>query len=562
MNNTKMEVSNEEAMEVPNEQVMAVSSEQVNKDSNEQSKEVFNEEPMQVSNEQPIKLTFDQPMNLTHDQPMKQHMGACIEKSMKVSREQPVKMPKLLPMKVTNEQPLDLSNKLILGVTNEQLFKMPYEQLLKVPNDHRMEVSNITPNEEVKAQTNKAAAESMIKQNDEAMGQSNKNPNEKLEQKAVEDFVEQRNEVSLKAYEDSQKSLRFTYRTASSLIGLANEEIRQNIKIGHKAADEVSQQLDRKLLVNSSRLALRNASVQNERKADGEIIQKFVQVSTEKTAEPVKEQPKEKPKELPKELPKDHPKELPNVEAKQATDDVPQVFHQLPNNAGELVYEVPMRHYAGKRLLITELIVPENREERRPSYFDRKGIEQMLLKYSAMENVLRQGPFNEELVDGILSAVETYAKYMVKSVIELCEHRTGYWLYNDPRCVMQHDMRSTMMFLNDREAADFGGADDETPGHRSRWMKMKRKLPGSSSLEHEMRLESTNTTALLALGGRKPTAASTLRLSSGVATALPPRAPPLRAKRVVVKDIVQFMENNKRYARSQLLYEAYLTYNL
>ncbi|KAH8398428.1 hypothetical protein KR215_001605, partial [Drosophila sulfurigaster] len=230
--------------------------------------------------------------------------------------------------------------------------------------------------------------------------------------------------------------------------------------------------------------------------------------------------------------------------------------------AGELVYEVPMRHYAGKRLLITDLIVPGNREERRPSYFDRKGIEQMLLKYSAMENVLRQGPFNEELVDGILSAVETYAKYMVKSVIELCEHRTGYWLYNDPRCVMQHDMRSTMMFLNDREAADFGGADDETPGHRSRWMKMKRKLPGSSSLEHEMRLESTNTTALLALGGRKPTAASTSRFGSGVATALPPRAPPLRAKRVVVKDIVQFMENNKRYARSQLLYEAYLTYNL
>ncbi|XP_034100745.1 uncharacterized protein LOC117565642 [Drosophila albomicans] len=554
MNNTKMEVSNEEAMEVPNEQVMAVSSEQVNKDSNEQSKEVFNEEPMQVSSEQPMKLI--------HDQPMKHFMEMSVEKSMKMSREQPVKMPKLLPIKVGDEQPMDLSNKLLLGVTNEQPFKMPFEQSLmltnnqplKVPNNHRVEVSNIKPIEEVNAPTNEAADELMINLNDEPMGQSNKNPNEKLEQKTVEELIQQRDKVSLKAYEDSQKSLRFTYRTASSLIGLANKEIRQNINIGHKAAEEVSQQLDRKLLVNSSRLALRNASVQNERKADGEINRKFVKVSTEKAAEPVKEQHKEKPK--------DHPKELPNVEANQATDDVPQVFHQLPNNAGELVYEVPMRHYAGKRLLITELIVPENREERRPSYFDRKGIEQMLLKYSAMENVLRQGPFNEELVDGILSAVETYAKYMVKSVIELCEHRTGYWLYNDPRCVMQHDMRSTMMFLNDREAADFGGADDETPGHRSRWMKMKRKLPGSSSLEHEMRLESTNTTALLALGGRKPTAASTSRFGSGVATALPPRAPPLRAKRVVVKDIVQFMENNKRYARSQLLYEAYLTYNL
>ncbi|KAH8293195.1 hypothetical protein KR044_011290, partial [Drosophila immigrans] len=229
----------------------------------------------------------------------------------------------------------------------------------------------------------------------------------------------------------------------------------------------------------------------------------------------------------------------------------------------ELHYEVPMRHYAGKLLLITKLVVPENSEERRPSYFDRKGIEQMLLKYSKLENVARQGPFKEELVDGILSAVETYAKYMVKSVIELCEHRTGYWLYNDSRCVMQHDMRSTMMFLNDREAADFGGMDDEAPGHRSRWMKLKRKHPGSSSLEHEMRLESTNTTALLALGGRKPTA-STARIGvgAGPALALPPRAPPLRAKRVIVKDIIQFMENHKRYARSQLLYEAYLTYNL
>ncbi|KAH8377262.1 hypothetical protein KR093_004573, partial [Drosophila rubida] len=223
----------------------------------------------------------------------------------------------------------------------------------------------------------------------------------------------------------------------------------------------------------------------------------------------------------------------------------------------ELQFEVPIRHYAGKLLTVTNLIMPQNTEERRPSYFDRKGIEQLLLKYSVMENVSRQGPFKEELVDGILAAVETYAKYMMKSVIELCEHRTGYWLYNDPRCVMQHDMRSTMMFLNDREAADFGGTDDEAPGHRSRWMKLKRKHPGGSSLEHEMRLESTNTTALLALGGRKPTASS-----AASALPLPPRAPPVRAKRVIVKDIIQFMENHKRYAKSQLLYEAYLTYNL
>lgn len=100
-----------------------------------------------------------------------------------------------------------------------------------------------------------------------------------------------------------------------------------------------------------------------------------------------------------------------------------------------------------------------------------------------------------------------------------------------------------------------------------------------------MRLESTNNTALLALGARKPPIGTSASLFStpGLERSMeatagmgitgtaggaaqdatkqqPPRTFFVRIKHVNVKDIIQFMEGEQRYAKSKLLYNAYLNY--
>lgn len=145
--------------------------------------------------------------------------------------------------------------------------------------------------------------------------------------------------------------------------------------------------------------------------------------------------------------------------------------------------EVPMQPYAGRLLIIEHLIVPDLSDDQkmasgkkpipgpkfgdmpRPSFFEPKVIEKTLLKYCTLEGISKD--FKEDLVNALLAAVETYMKYLMRTVIELCEHRSGNNLYNDPRCVVQHNMRTTMMFLNDREVADYGCSDDDSAyGHR------------------------------------------------------------------------------------------------
>lgn len=146
--------------------------------------------------------------------------------------------------------------------------------------------------------------------------------------------------------------------------------------------------------------------------------------------------------------------------------------------------EVPMQSYAGKLLIIDQLVLPLNPEELkqkppagkkttgstladmlRPSYFDSEVIEKTLITYCTLEGIAKQ--FKNDLVEGMLAAIETYMKYMIKSVIELSEHRSGNSLINDPRCIVQHNMRTTLMFLNDREVADYGCSDDDSGfGHR------------------------------------------------------------------------------------------------
>lgn len=118
-----------------------------------------------------------------------------------------------------------------------------------------------------------------------------------------------------------------------------------------------------------------------------------------------------------------------------------------------------------------------------------------------------------------------------------------------------------------------------------RWMKLQRNRT-TNSVESEMRLESTNNTALLALGARKPlsgggaivnlfsapgldrtigmekgTGAGLAYKAAAAATAKPvQRTFVVRIKHVNVKDIIQFMEGEQRYARSKLLYDSYLNY--
>lgn len=82
--------------------------------------------------------------------------------------------------------------------------------------------------------------------------------------------------------------------------------------------------------------------------------------------------------------------------------------------------------------------------------------------------------------------------------------------------------------------------------------------------ESEMRLESTNYTAMLALGARKPLGPAGFSAPGGQAAAggaqPPPRSFSLRIKHMNVKDIIQFMEGERRYYRTKLLYDAYLNY--
>ncbi|EDV99265.1 transcription initiation factor TFIID subunit 4 [Drosophila grimshawi] len=251
---------------------------------------------------------------------------------------------------------------------------------------------------------------------------------------------------------------------------------------------------------------------------------------------------------------------------------------------------VPMQPYAGKRLIIENLIVPDSSDDLkvepksgekpvsapkfmdmpRPTFLEKKWIERTLFTYCSLNGL--STVVNEELVEGLLAAAETFLKDMMQTVIEFSEHRSGNSLYDDPRCELHHDLRTTMRFLDDREVADYGCSDDDTAyGHRRRWMKLQRNRNPTNSFESEIRLESTNKTALLALGVRKPqSATATVGLpntapglpaaGAGTAAQLPKRQFFVRIKHMKVRDIIQYMENEKRFNKSKLLYDAYLSY--
>ncbi|XP_017004006.2 transcription initiation factor TFIID subunit 4 [Drosophila takahashii] len=234
--------------------------------------------------------------------------------------------------------------------------------------------------------------------------------------------------------------------------------------------------------------------------------------------------------------------------------------------------EVPMQPYAGKLLVIKNLILPEvtpqdltkssNLAKKKPraSFFERSSLMKKLLKNLTQANMADDIYMvdHEALLDAFLAALETYMKLVVQKTIALCEHRSGYHLYNDVRCVMKNDMRTTMMFLNDLEMADYGSSDDDAGFYR------KHRTESADKEKKGVRLESVNDTAMLAIGGRKrpAEAAPPEATPSGSAAVGPPAQRPfgLRFKHLSIRDVLQFMEEDRRYSRSNMLFEAYLKY--
>ncbi|XP_039493417.1 transcription initiation factor TFIID subunit 4 [Drosophila santomea] len=237
--------------------------------------------------------------------------------------------------------------------------------------------------------------------------------------------------------------------------------------------------------------------------------------------------------------------------------------------------EVPIQPYAGQLLIISDLILPDSasqdanktkvstKRKQRASFFDSSSIHKKIIKQLSQGNQADDISMSEKesLLDAFLAALETYMKHVVKKTIDLCEHRTSYHLYNDARCVMKNDMRTTMMFLNDLEMADYGSSDDDAGFYR------KRRAENDDKERKVARLESVNDTAMLAIGGRKRPAeapgpeAAPSGSKGGQVTGPPVQRPfALRFKHLNIRDVLQFMEEDSRYARSNMLFEAYLKY--
>ncbi|KAI8043319.1 transcription initiation factor TFIID subunit 4 [Drosophila gunungcola] len=232
--------------------------------------------------------------------------------------------------------------------------------------------------------------------------------------------------------------------------------------------------------------------------------------------------------------------------------------------------EVPIQPYAG-HLLIIKSILPDvapqdlnkssKSKKSRPSYFERSSILNKLQKHFAANNQAAEIDLVdcESLLDAFLAALETYMKFVVKKTIELCEHRSGYHLFNDERCVMKNDMRITMTFLNNLEMADYGSSDDDAGFYR------KRRAENVEREKKSVRKESSNDTAMMAISGRKRPA----EVPSSEPTPLPITAPAkvavqrpfgMRFKHLIIRDVMQFLEEDRRYSRSNMLFEAYLKY--
>ncbi|XP_017067078.2 transcription initiation factor TFIID subunit 4 [Drosophila eugracilis] len=235
---------------------------------------------------------------------------------------------------------------------------------------------------------------------------------------------------------------------------------------------------------------------------------------------------------------------------------------------------VPIQPYAGPLLIIKDLILPESghpdpnktnnptKKKARNSFFDRNSIQIKLAKLIGQGSQGDEGRIagNDVLLDAFLAALETYMKFVITKIIELCEHRSGHALYNDDRCVMKNDTRTTMMFLNDLEMADYGSSDDDSGFYR------KRRAETAEYGKSGVAFKSTLDTVSMAFTRKRPAEAPATEGTSSVSNASSGSVVPIprpygqRYKHLNIRDVLQFMEENRRYSRSNMLFEAYLKY--
>ncbi|KAH8233955.1 hypothetical protein KR032_005006 [Drosophila birchii] len=254
-------------------------------------------------------------------------------------------------------------------------------------------------------------------------------------------------------------------------------------------------------------------------------------------------------------------------------------------------FEVPIQSYAGQLLIIKDLLQPKPLEAGiRASYFDRSVIGKRLLKQMSLgeggkgEKISMYG--YDSVVDGFLDALEAYMKLIVQKVVEMCEHRCGYKLYMNKRFVLKSDVRTTMTFLNDLELADYGSSDDDEGFYRNiaeledRRERKKCKERKESKPPKEPKVPkdhqeeratmrgikaSADNIAMLAFGSRKrPAFKESVTTNAAPKPGVPngPRGVTMapRFKHVTIRDVLQVLEEDKRYNRSNMLYEAYLKY--
>ncbi|KAH8240984.1 hypothetical protein KR026_009781 [Drosophila bipectinata] len=215
--------------------------------------------------------------------------------------------------------------------------------------------------------------------------------------------------------------------------------------------------------------------------------------------------------------------------------------------------EVPMQPYAGPLLLIRDLTIPDtssSTSKTRPSFFDRSCVLKRLLKVLGQEYPDEE--FNIEcddpLIEGFMAGLETFMKFTVQKSVEQCEQRISYFLFNDKRCIMKNEMRSTMTFLNDLEKADSGSSDED-----DFYRKHCNRESGDLKISR-MKMDTTNTTALNAIGQKRPVGGQKAQPGA------PGNLQRMRNKYLNVHDVMQFMAEDKRFSRSNMLFLAYLKY--
>ncbi|XP_046866960.1 uncharacterized protein LOC6643624 [Drosophila willistoni] len=231
--------------------------------------------------------------------------------------------------------------------------------------------------------------------------------------------------------------------------------------------------------------------------------------------------------------------------------------------------------YAGKLMIIQDILAPPIQEDdpnQQPgSYFNFPKLVdtfRTFLKEAGYKT--DRGDYNQ-LIDGILCALETYMKHILQVIIKNCEFRVNFHLINDKRCKFNHILRDKVNYLNEMKR----GASDERYSRKMcrRRAKVRQSDPGFRRYQNEKRLACINYTAMLALGVHKRVGTVLFdpfsapyprngRTYFGASNQNHYKRLPtvLHQKYIKVQDVLQLLEQDPRFKYSMLLYEAYMRY--